>query len=47
MEEKNAYCRYCGKPIDEDAKFCTHCGKHQTLTSTTMTKKQGYRKRIL
>ena len=24
------YCRYCGKQIDEDATFCTHCGNRQT-----------------
>ena len=24
------YCKYCGKPIDEDSAFCRHCGKRQT-----------------
>ena len=24
-----AYCKYCGKPIDEDSRFCKHCGKEQ------------------
>lgn len=24
------YCRYCGKPIDDDSTFCTHCGKGQS-----------------
>ena len=24
------YCRYCGKPIDDDSTFCTHCGKSQS-----------------
>lgn len=24
------YCRFCGKTIDEDSSFCTHCGKPQT-----------------
>lgn len=23
------YCRYCGKTIDDDSSFCTHCGKNQ------------------
>lgn len=23
------YCRFCGKPIDDDSTFCTHCGKRQ------------------
>ena len=25
------YCRYCGKPIDDDSTFCTHCGKGQSV----------------
>lgn len=25
------YCRYCGKPIDDDSTFCTHCGKCQSV----------------
>lgn len=25
----NVYCRYCGKLIDEDATFCTFCGREQ------------------
>lgn len=29
MDKKQAYCRYCGKLIDEDAPFCTYCGKEQ------------------
>jgi len=24
------YCRFCGKTIDDDSSFCTHCGKNQT-----------------
>lgn len=24
------YCRFCGKIIDDNSKFCTHCGKAQT-----------------
>lgn len=24
------YCRFCGKTIDDDSSFCTHCGKAQT-----------------
>lgn len=23
------YCRFCGKPIDDDSSFCTHCGQSQ------------------
>lgn len=29
------YCRYCGKPIDEDASFCTHCGKEQNVNKAS------------
>lgn len=29
MNNKKVYCRYCGKLIDEDAPFCTYCGKPQ------------------
>ena len=29
------YCRYCGKQIDEDAAFCTHCGKEQKVHKTS------------
>lgn len=28
------YCRYCGKPIDNDSTFCTHCGKGQSVQNT-------------
>ena len=24
------YCRFCGKIIDDNSNFCTHCGKNQT-----------------
>lgn len=27
LTKKIVYCKYCGKPIDEDSKFCKHCGK--------------------
>ncbi len=27
------YCRYCGKEIEEDAKFCKYCGKSQNVTT--------------
>lgn len=30
------YCRYCGKPIDEDSTFCTHCGKSQSTQNNTV-----------
>lgn len=29
------YCRYCGKPIDDDSTFCTHCGKGQNVQNST------------
>ena len=29
MDKKQVYCRYCGRLIDEDAPFCTYCGKEQ------------------
>lgn len=29
MDKKQVYCRYCGRLIDEDAPFCTYCGKPQ------------------
>ena len=29
MDKKQVYCRYCGRLIDEDAQFCTYCGKPQ------------------
>ena len=30
------YCRYCGKPIDNDSTFCTHCGKSQSAQNSTV-----------
>ena len=27
------FCRYCGSQIDEDATFCTHCGKEQNISN--------------
>ena len=30
------YCRYCGKPIDDDSTFCTHCGKGQSVQNSTI-----------
>lgn len=27
--EKKMYCRYCGKQIAVDSKFCNHCGEKQ------------------
>lgn len=29
MDKKHVYCRYCGRLIDDDAPFCTYCGKAQ------------------
>lgn len=28
------YCRYCGNKIDEDASFCTYCGKEQSVVNS-------------
>lgn len=28
------YCRYCGNLIDEDATFCTYCGKEQNVVKS-------------
>ena len=33
MDKKQVYCRYCGTLIDEDAAFCTYCGKQQYKAS--------------
>lgn len=30
------YCRYCGKQIDDDSTFCTHCGKSQSAQNSTV-----------
>lgn len=32
MTKNLRYCRYCGKQIDADSAFCTHCGKNQFCT---------------
>lgn len=34
MDQKQVYCRYCGRLIDEDATFCTYCGKKQDIKVT-------------
>lgn len=31
---EKVYCRYCGKLIDEDAKFCSYCGASFDATKT-------------
>lgn len=28
-ENSGTFCKYCGKPIDEDSKYCKHCGERQ------------------
>ena len=28
-QEGEIYCKHCGELIDEDSKFCNHCGKEQ------------------
>ena len=30
---EHMYCRFCGKKIEKDAIFCSHCGKKQSLES--------------
>lgn len=37
------YCRYCGKQIDEDATFCTHCGKEQNVSKKPSINVDGLR----
>ena len=37
------YCRYCGKQIDEDATFCTHCGKEQNISKKPLWNVDGLR----
>ena len=27
-KQRNMYCRYCGKQIEDDSIFCRHCGKN-------------------
>ena len=31
------YCKFCGKPIDDDSSFCTYCGKNQGIKRTSLT----------
>jgi len=35
------YCRFCGRQIDVDAPFCTHCGKQQPLHQDDMVQAIG------
>lgn len=28
-EDEKSYCKYCGKLIDKDSKFCKECGRKQ------------------
>lgn len=30
------YCKYCGKPIDDDSAFCSHCGKQISETEKSI-----------
>jgi len=32
---EHMYCRFCGKQIEKDAIFCSHCGKKQSVGSQT------------
>lgn len=34
------YCRFCGKPLGENAKFCRHCGKALDI-SPALQKAEG------
>lgn len=27
------YCKFCGKPIDDNSAYCNHCGRNQNTTS--------------
>ena len=35
------YCAECGKEVEEDAKFCPHCGAVRTVPQTSTSAKQG------
>lgn len=37
------YCKYCGKPIDEDSAFCRHCGKRQTEDNSIVEDEPKYK----
>ena len=43
------YCRFCGKIIDDNSNFCTHCGKAQTIqgSKTTFEAMDGSASRII
>jgi len=43
------YCRFCGKIIDDNSKFCTHCGKAQTTqgSKTAFEAMDGSASRII
>lgn len=30
------YCKYCGKPIDDDSTFCKYCGKSLNLKDNSI-----------
>jgi len=34
------YCKYCGKQIDGDSKFCSFCGKKQSSTTASSSKNE-------
>ena len=36
------YCKNCGKPIDEEAKFCENCGKERTRNVEQVKKVNQY-----
>lgn len=35
------YCKYCGKEITDDSKFCHHCGKNLAMTEEKSTDKEN------
>ena len=43
------YCRFCGKIIDDNSNFCTHCGKAQTTqgSKTAFEAMDGFASRII
>ena len=49
MNDNIRYCRYCGKQIDADSTFCTHCGKGQNINHNNDDTKdlRGYTIRII
>ena len=50
MEGRNMFCKYCGNQMDEDAVFCSKCGKNvgnQPALSQTTTQFVTQRKLVV